>query len=231
MVTAPTLARVPAQPGPAPIEQPPPAPVPGQAGPPPAEQAPEATWHLVTAAQAGDREAFAELFRRYRSLVFNVIYRRVNNRELAEDLMQDVFLRALKSIERVTWQGRDIGAWLVTIARNIVIDHFKSGRHRMEYTAGEAVFYHLGVDVTDHSPEGNPAASAVAHLVNVELLTAVKTLTVEQQDVIVLRFLHGLSVAETAAAVGKNEGAVKAIQYRACRTLALRLPPSIRETS
>ncbi|MDG4749342.1 sigma-70 family RNA polymerase sigma factor [Micromonospora sp. WMMD718] len=213
-MTAPTLVRVPAQPG-----------------PPRAEQAPEATWHLVTAAQAGDREAFAELFRRYRSLVFNIIYRRVNNRELAEDLTQDVFVRALKSIERVTWQGRDIGAWFVTIARNIVIDHFKSGRYRLESTIGDTLTHHLGIDFIDHTPEGNPAASAVAHLVNVELLTAVKTLTVEQQDVIVLRFLHGLSVAETAAALGKNEGAVKAVQYRACRTLARLLPPSIRETS
>ncbi|WP_435585789.1 sigma-70 family RNA polymerase sigma factor [Micromonospora aurantiaca (nom. illeg.)] len=213
-MTAPTLPRVPAQPG-----------------PPAAERAPEATWHLVTAAQTGDRDAFAELFRRYRPLVFNVIYRRVNNRELAEDLTQDVFLRALKSIERVTWQGRDIGAWLVTIARNIVIDHFKSGRSRLEYTVGDVMAHHLGVDFTDHSPEGNPAASAVAHLVNVELLTAVKTLTGDQQDVVILRFLHGLSVAETAAAVGKQEGAVKAIQYRACRTLARLLPPSIRETA
>ncbi|WP_420063437.1 sigma-70 family RNA polymerase sigma factor [Micromonospora globosa] len=213
-MTARTLVRVPAQPG-----------------PPRAEQDPEATWHLVVAAQAGDRDAFGQLYARYRDVVFRFIYFRSGNRLFAEDLTSETFIRALRRIETVQWQGRDIGAWFVTIARNIVADHYKSGRYRREYITADVHDPDSGMDRYDRSLEGDPAGATVAHLVNVELLTAVKTLTVEQQDVIVLRFLHGLSVAETAAAVGKNEGAVKAITYRACRTLARLLPPSIRETS
>ncbi|MEU0081401.1 sigma-70 family RNA polymerase sigma factor [Micromonospora tulbaghiae] len=203
-----------------------PARVPGQPGPPAAEQLPEqgGTWHLVVAAQAGDRDAFAELFRRYRSLVFNVIYRRTGSRDLAEDLMQDVFLRALKSIERVTWQGRDIGAWLVTISRNIVIDHFKSGRSRLERTVGDVLDVNLGVDFTDHTREGNPADTATERLIAATVREAIRELTAEQQECLTLRFFQGLSVAEVAEAMGKQEGAIKALQYRALRTLAQRLP-------
>ncbi|MFI2650176.1 sigma-70 family RNA polymerase sigma factor [Micromonospora fulviviridis] len=204
-----------------------PARVPGQAGPPAIEQSgPGGTWDLVVAAQAGDRDAYGQLYARYRDPVFRFVYFRCGNRQVAEDLTSDTFVRALRRIESVQWQGRDIGAWFVTIARNLVADHFKSGRYRLEVTVGDF----LDVDRTDGSREGDPARAAVDYLTNVELLTAVQSLTAEQQDVVVLRFLHGLSVAETAAATGKNEGAVKAVQYRAMRALAQRLPAGFKET-
>ncbi|WFF07222.1 sigma-70 family RNA polymerase sigma factor [Micromonospora sp. WMMD1076] len=206
--------------------------VPGQPGPPAAEQTPDGTWHLVTAAQAGDRDAYGQLYARYRDVVYRFVYFRTSgNRQLAEDLTSETFIRALRRIETVTWQGRDIGAWFITIARNLVADHFKSGRYRLEYTTADVHDPQSGMDRTDRTPAGDPAGATVDYLVSVELLTAVKQLTPEQQDVIIARFIHGLSVIETAAAVNKNEGAVKAIQYRACRTLARLLPPSIRETS
>ena len=139
---------------------------------------------------------------------------------MAEDLSADTFLRALKRIGSFTWQGRDLGAWLVTIARNLVADHFKSGRYRLEVTTGDV----LDADREDRGPEGSPEAAVVDHITNVALLTAVKQLNPEQQECIVLRFLHGFSVAETAQAMGKNEGAIKALQYRAVRALARLLP-------
>jgi RNA polymerase sigma-70 factor (ECF subfamily) len=71
--------------------------------------------------------------------VFRFVYFRVGNRQLAEDLTSDTFLRALKRIGSFTWQGRDLGAWLVTIARNLVADHFKSGRYRLEVTTGDVL--------------------------------------------------------------------------------------------
>ena len=152
--------------------------------------------------------------------VFRFIYFRVGNRPLAEDLTADTFLRALKRIGSFTWQGRDLGAWLVTIARNLVADHFKSGRYRLEVTTGEV----LDADQADRGPEGSPEAAVVDHITNVALLDAVKQLNPEQQECIVLRFLHGFSVAETAHAMGKNEGAIKALQYRAVRALHRLLP-------
>ncbi|MFY1634396.1 ECF subfamily RNA polymerase sigma factor, BldN family [Solwaraspora sp. WMMB335] len=177
-------------------------------------------WALVERAQAGDTEAFGLIYDRYLDTVFRFIYFRVGNRQLAEDLTSDTFLRALKRIGSFTWQGRDPGAWLVTIARNLVADHFKSGRYRLEVTTGDV----LDAEREDRGPEGSPEAAVVDHITNVALLTAVKQLNPEQQECIVLRFLQGFSVAETARAMGKNEGAIKALQYRAVRALARLLP-------
>jgi RNA polymerase sigma-70 factor (ECF subfamily) len=179
-----------------------------------------AVWTLVERAQAGEAEAFGLIYDRYVDTVFRFIYFRVGNRQLAEDLTSDTFLRALKRIGSFTWQGRDLGAWLVTIARNLVADHFKSGRYRLEVTTGDV----LDADREDRGPEGSPESAVVDHITNVALLTAVKQLNPEQQECIVLRFLQGFSVAETAQAMGKNEGAIKALQYRAVRALARLLP-------
>jgi RNA polymerase sigma-70 factor (ECF subfamily) len=199
----------------------------GSGGPPngyparphPSDPATE-VWTLVERAQAGETEAFGLIYDRYVDTVFRFVYFRVGNRQLAEDLTSDTFLRALKRIGSFTWQGRDLGAWLVTIARNLVADHFKSGRYRLEVTTGDV----LDADREDRGPEGSPEAAVVNHITNVTLLTAVKQLNPEQQECIVLRFLQGFSVAETAQAMAKNEGAIKALQYRAVRALARLLP-------
>lgn len=192
--------------------------------PPPARPDPSdaaaAVWELIERAQAGDGAAFGLLYDRYFDTVFRFVYFRVGNRQLAEDLTADTFLRALKRIGSFTWQGRDLGAWLVTIARNLVADHFKSGRYRLEVTTGDV----LDADRPDRGPEGSPEVAVIDHITNVDLLKAVKQLNPEQQECIVLRFLHGFSVAETAQAMGKNEGAIKALQYRAVRALARLLP-------
>ncbi len=177
-------------------------------------------WRLVERAQAGDVEAFGKIYDRYLDTVYRYVYFRVGSRTLAEDLTQEAFLRALRRINSFTWQGRDLGAWLVTIARNLVADHFKSGRYRLEMSTSEV----LDADREDRGPEGSPEAMVVSKLTNVTLLQAVKRLGAEQQECIVLRFLQGFSVAETARAMGKNEGAIKALQYRAVRTLARLLP-------
>jgi RNA polymerase sigma-70 factor (ECF subfamily) len=178
---------------------------------------------LVERAQAGEAEAFGLIYDRYVDTVFRFVYFRVGNRQLAEDLTSDTFLRALRRIGSFTWQGRDLGAWLVTIARNLVADHFKSGRYRLEITSGDV----LDADREDRGLEGSPEGAVVDHITNVALLSAVKRLNPEQQECIVLRFLQGFSVAETAQAMGKNEGAIKALQYRAVRTLARLLPDGL----
>jgi RNA polymerase sigma-70 factor (ECF subfamily) len=225
---------MPTQPGPAPVVELPtmilpilPEAEPGTGDRPPEHpDRPDRTdpahevWILVERAQSGDTEAFGLIYDRYVDTVFRFIYFRVGNRPLAEDLTSDTFLRALKRISSFTWQGRDLGAWLVTIARNLVADHFKSGRYRLEITTGDV----LDADREDRGPEGSPENAVVDHITNVALLTAVKQLNPEQQECIVLRFLQGFSVAETAQAMGKNDGAIKALQYRAVRALARLLP-------
>lgn len=174
---------------------------------------------LVARAQAGDAEAFGELYDRYVTLIYRYIYYRVGSQTLAEDLTSETFLRALRRISTFTWQGRDVGAWLVTIARNLVTDHFKSSRYRLEVSTAD-----LLAAAGDAPGESSPETEVLSSLTNAVLLEAVKKLGPEQQECVVLRFLQGLSVAETALAMGKNEGAIKALQYRAVRSLGRLLP-------
>lgn len=182
-------------------------------------------WGIVQLAQAGDVEAFGQLYDRYIHTIYRYIYSKVRNPHLAEDLTADVFCRALKRIDSFTWQGRDFGAWLITIARRIVADHYKSCRTRRELLStfnGNEVGNHGNEH--DKHPESHPEDTVVAHLTNVELLSAVKRLSPDQGECIVLRFLMGRTVPETAAIMGKQEGAVKSLQYRAVRALATKLP-------
>lgn len=171
-----------------------------------------ASWTLVQAAQQGDGEAFAQLYDRYVDSVFRFVYYRVNDRALAEDFTSETFLRALRRISTINYQGRDIGAWFMTIARNIVFDHVKSARFRLELTTGDVI--------EGGERAASPEATVLAHLTNARLLQAVNDLGDEQKECIVLRFLSGLSVAETASAMGKNDGAIKALQHRAVKRLA-----------
>ncbi|AXG78478.1 ECF subfamily RNA polymerase sigma factor, BldN family [Streptomyces paludis] len=175
---------------------------------------------LVERAQAGEAEAFGRLYDQYSDTVYRYIYYRVGGKATAEDLTSETFLRALRRISTFTYQGRDFGAWLVTIARNLVADHFKSSRFRLEVTTGEM----LDANEVERSPED----SVLEHLSNAALLEAVRKLNPQQQECVTLRFLQGLSVAETARVMGKNEGAIKTLQYRAVRTLARLLPEDAR---
>lgn len=176
---------------------------------------------IVVRAQGGDADAFGELYDRYVDVVFRYVAYRVANRALAEDLTSETFLRALRRITSYTWQGRDFGAWLVTIARNLIADHFKSGRYRLELATPDLV--EAGADRSEAGPEDE----VLANLTNATLLDAVKQLNAEQQECIALRFLQGMSVAETAQIMGKNEGAVKALQYRAVKSLSRLLPQDL----
>jgi len=181
--------------------------------------APDATVaDLVARAQAGEAEAFGLLYDRYLDLVYRYIYYRVGGVALAEDLASETFLRALRRIDSFSWQGRDFAAWLVTIARNLITDHYKSGRYRLEITTEDIL------EAAPPQTADGPESQVLDALTNQTLLEAVKQLNPEQQECIVLRFLQGLSVSETALIMDKNDGAIKALQYRAVRALARLLP-------
>ncbi len=173
---------------------------------------------LVALAQQGDGEAFGEIYDAYVDTIYRYLYYRVGSHALAEDLTSETFLRALRRIDSFSWQGKDIGAWFTTIARNLVTDHVKSSRFRLEVTTADM----LDADRADEGIEGE----VLTRLQNAALLDAVKELKAEQQECIVLRFLQGLSVAETADVMGRTEGAIKQLQLRAVRALAKLLPPA-----
>jgi RNA polymerase sigma-70 factor (TIGR02952 family) len=188
------------------------------AGPPPETDGVD-VWGLVRAAQAGDAEAFGRLYDHYVTMIHRYVYHRVGDRAFAEDVTSETFVRALRRIDSLSFQGRDVGAWLVTIARNIIRDHVKSSRYRLEVTTAD-------MRDADRATDG-PEDAVVQHLTNEQLLICVQQLNPEQQECIVLRFLHGLSVAETAAIMGKKDGAIKALQHRAVRRLAALLPEGL----
>lgn len=186
-------------------------------------------WELVHAAQSGDTGAFGELYDRYVDTVFRYVLFRLGDRELAEDVTSETFLRALRRIGSVSYQGRDVGAWFITIARNLVLDHVKSSRYRREITTsdvadtGAAAF-----SAAERQVEKSPEHQVMAMATRDELYRCIQELGDDQRECVVLRFLQGLSVAETAEIMNRNEGAIKALQHRAVRRLAQLLPNGLR---
>ncbi len=175
---------------------------------------------LVELARKGDSEAFGLLYDHYQGAVYRFLFYRTRSQTLAEDLASETFFRALRSMTNFRWQGKDFGAWLMTIARNLATDHFKAGRTRLEMTT-EDMGQH------DDSTEG-PESLVLASLTNEMLLQALTELPDEQRDCLVMRFLQGMSIAETAAVLGRSDGAVKQLQLRGVRNLAKLMPEGIR---
>ena len=175
---------------------------------------------LVELARQGDSDAFGLLYDHYQASVYRFLFYRTRSSALAEDLTSETFFRALRSMQNFRWQGKDFGAWLMTIARNLATDHFKAGRTRLELTT-EDMGQH------DDATEG-PESAVLAGLTNEILLKALTELPDEQRDCLVMRFLQGMSIAETAAVLGRSDGAVKQLQLRGVRNLAKLMPEGLR---
>ncbi|CAN5175046.1 hypothetical protein BH23ACT9_BH23ACT9_35160 [soil metagenome] len=169
----------------------------------------------VKEAQEGNAYAFSMLYDRYVDKVYAYCYHRVGDAQTAEDLTADVFMRALQRIGTFTWQGKDFGAWLVTIARNRCHDHFKSARFRMESAVAE-VYDSVTPPAYDAQPERDLELAELKTHVH-EALAKLKS---DQAEVLYHRFLQGFDVETTASIMGRKEGAVRALQYRALKSLA-----------
>ena len=176
---------------------------------------------LVELARGGDSEAFGQLYDHYQGSVYRFVYYRTRSQTLAEDLTSETFLRALRNMSGFRWQGKDFGAWLMTIARNLCADHYKAGRTRLEQTTDD-------MGVHDDATEG-PENAVLAGLTNEVLLDGLRQLSEEQRDCLIMRFLQGLSIAETAEVLGRSEGAVKQLQLRGVRNLAKLIPTGWRD--
>lgn len=168
---------------------------------------------LVTRSVAGDTRAFGRLYDEYADRVFAFVRGRVTCVEDAEDLTAMVFLKAWEAIGAYDDRGLPFGAWLFRIARNAVIDSYRrAGR------APECLPEDEAPDVVDGSI---PVDERVLVRLQVEQVRAtMERLTEEQRCVLMLRFVWGFDLAESAHALGKSEGAVKALQHRATRSLA-----------
>jgi RNA polymerase sigma-70 factor (ECF subfamily) len=163
---------------------------------------------LVERARRLEEPAWAEIYRRHAQQVYAYIYYRLGDQHTAEDLAADVFVKALAGIKGYSWRGTPLLAWLYRIAHNVTVDYRKSNARRMQHHApGEAEGVQERVDRLG-------ASDARA-----DMMSAIRALTEDQQQVIILRFYQGLSNAEVSAVLGKPEGAVKALQGRGLRTL------------
>ena len=165
---------------------------------------------LVDAARVGDEAALSELYTLYFPRVYRYILARTGNQYDAEDLAEEVFMRVLEAIERFQWREAPFSAWLFRIAHNAVIS-----QRRKDTARGRSAPLTDGLAVDSAGPE----ELVETRLVLNEVMDAAKKLPEAQRQVISFRFAAGLSVAETAAAMGKGEGNVKVIQHKAIAKL------------
>ncbi|HSW43530.1 MAG TPA: sigma-70 family RNA polymerase sigma factor [Patescibacteria group bacterium] len=170
---------------------------------------------LVTAAKAGDAEAFGRLFDHFHEPVHRYVASRVRRPSDAEDLAQTVFVKALEALPRYEQRGIPFGGWLFRLARNVVIDHIRTHRE------------HVDLDMLSERPgqDAGPEAQALARHDMDAVAAALAELTDEQRDVIALRFFAGLSAREAALVMDKQEGTVRGVQFRAIAALRRRLGP------
>lgn len=174
---------------------------------------------LLRAAQTGDADAFAALYRANVQPVFRYVYYRVGEHELAEDLTADVFARALKGIRRFEDQGKPFIAWLYRIASGRVIDHYRKVNRHPEDALNE-------VNSASISTEVDMDQAILQRQTAGVLQQAIAGLTADQQQVIILRFVEDKRLEEVALIMGKKTNAIKQLQHRALRALASRLTRS-----
>lgn len=166
---------------------------------------------LIARASRGDREAFGCLYEKHSVRVFRHAYFLTGNVTLAEDLTAQTFLKALEAMPRFENRGIPYIAWLLRITVNLAINHkkaLKNGHHSQ-----------LPETIEDHDTLGSPEASCTLKSEGEHVWLKVRTLPMEQRQVIVMRFLDDLPYATVAEVLGKSVGAVRVIQFRALANL------------
>jgi RNA polymerase sigma-70 factor (ECF subfamily) len=164
---------------------------------------------LIRRAKECDSSAFASIYEYYYEDIYNYIYHRSPSISVAEDLTAEVFLKALDSIATFTFRGVPLKVWLLRIARNLIADYFRRGPGMTEVPLEEETF----------SPEAGAEDAFERELTQQRLAQALSSLTEEQQEVVILRFVDGISAADVAQVLGKSRGAVHSLQHRALSSL------------
>jgi RNA polymerase sigma-70 factor (ECF subfamily) len=150
-----------------------------------------------------DPDAFGQLYELYIDRIGRYVYYKVGDREEAEDLTEQVFLKAWESMQNFRSEPAAFPVWIFRLAHNLVIDYHRTHRETSEL--------HEFIEDTRPLPEDVVDARLDSEM----LRAAITKLTPEQQQVVILRFIQGMPHAQVAAIMGKNEVAVRGIQYRA----------------
>ena len=165
---------------------------------------------LVHQAKSGDSEAFAQLYDAYLERVYRYVYFRVSDDQTAEDLASQVFLKAWEGLDRYQMNGSPFVAWLYTIARNLVIDHYRT---RKDSVALE--------EIIPLASEDESLDEQVGVMFDLQTMRdALHHLNEEQQQVLLLRFIAEWATENIAKEMGKSEGAIRALQMRALQMMA-----------
>jgi RNA polymerase sigma-70 factor (ECF subfamily) len=165
---------------------------------------------LIEQAQRGDRAALSKLYRRHVDAIYRYVRPRVGDPIVAEDLTAEVFLKALEALKDYRYTGVPFIVWLYRIAHARTVDHWRRTGRRQETELPEEIAA-TGVD---------PEVIVGARIERADLAAAVRRLTDDQQQVIILRFVEEMRLAQVAAVMNKTVGAVKALQHRALASLA-----------
>jgi RNA polymerase sigma-70 factor (ECF subfamily) len=175
---------------------------------------------LVHLAQQGDTRSFGELYEQFFDRIYRYVSFKTGSASEAEDITGEVFVRMLESIHKFKWQGHPFSSWLFRIAHNLVVDHFRKNGKRSIVSLENTTTHveEAAVDIDGHID---------TELSMGEVRKAMVGLTELQKEVISLRFAAGLSVAETAEAIGKKENAVKALQHAGLKKLRRLLNPEM----
>lgn len=168
-----------------------------------------------------DRNTLGGIYDEYHPLLYSYIYRRVGNVEIARDLAADVFRRFLQAMANGNGPDKQLRAWLYRVAHNIVVDHYRRQQSNQSYPLEDKWI----------SAEGDPDQAAEQSIKSERVRAAMLHLTPEQQEVIALKFLEGLSNDEVAQVTEKSVGAIKALQHRALAALRRQLIPPEEENS
>ncbi len=160
---------------------------------------------LIQKAISRDADAFGRLYNMYVDRVYRHIYYRVGNVADAEDLTQQVFLKAWQAIDRYKKTTSPFLAWLMTISHNLVVDFYRSKKDKV----------YLEAEVTADDLASSPERIAEARFDQQQLRGAILQLRSDQQQAILLRFIEGFQYAEIASLLGKSQGAIRVILHRA----------------
>ena len=173
-----------------------------------------ADWELVSRCRT-DLSAFGELYARHNRLVVRYCWRRLGDLATAEDLAEEVWLRVLRYVERIGDRDRPFEALLMVIARNTVVEFYRSvwGSRVARVPSDQVVFFDEVLEGPSESERVDDELQMAS--VGALLRSWAASLRGLQFEVVALRFFEGLSVAETALKLGVSEGAVKAATHRA----------------
>lgn len=166
---------------------------------------------LVQQAQSGNPEAVGALFDKHYRTMFRYFYARVRQQQQAEDLAGELFTRMVHHLPSFEPTGVPFRAWLFRIAYNLTMDHFRvvNGKPLEPLEQAQTVA----------QPEHSPARQVEQQMMSETLLEALETLVPDQRQVLILRFLMGLSVQETAEIMERTLSAVKAMQHRGLKIM------------